>query len=133
MAQLLHVLALFTDHRETKSSEASLGRMNPTPCSSYKSKKGKGKENAQSPVTQPLSSRKFQCVPNVHGCKGGSFCVVCIESSPPESSKGILGEPRGTLSLTVAVGINLRQKVSARLFAWFNSISLLVQELEGAL
>lgn len=100
MAQLLHVLALFTDHRETKSSEASLGRMNSSPCSSYKSKKGKGKENAQSPVTQPLSSRKFQCVPNVHGCKGGSFCVVCIESSPPESSKGILGEPRGTLHLS---------------------------------
>lgn len=36
MTQILHVLALLTAHRESKSSEASLGSMNPTP--SYKAR-----------------------------------------------------------------------------------------------
>lgn len=51
--------------QETKTNDTFLGSMNPTLCS-YKSKKETGKENALSPVTQPLSSSTFLCVPNVY-------------------------------------------------------------------
>lgn len=74
--------------------------------------------------------------PTVYGCKGGFLCVVHIvcksplqsELGPPESSKGILRESWRALSLTVAISIKLGQKVSAGLFAGFNSISLLVHQ-----
>lgn len=99
MTQLLHVLALLTAHRESKSS----GQHESHSLFFIQSKNGLGKVNACSPVTQPLSS-KFPFVPNVYGCKSGFFGVVHIvctstlqpESSPPESSMEYLeshGEP----------------------------------------
>lgn len=95
-----------------------------------------------SPVVQLFSSnKKFQCVPNVYGCKVFFFfCVVfllCIqfaglrlqsESSLPESKEGIIKECWGALSLNLAIGVKLRQKLSAGLSARFNGVSLLVHQ-----
>lgn len=65
------------------------------------------------------------------------FCLLCIqfagftlqsESSLPKSREGIIKEPWEALSLNLAIGVKLREKVSAGLSASFNSVSLLVHQ-----